>query len=60
MSTPSTGSERPVPPTTDSTATGSRVTTSEEPRPAVREEQDWGMTGNTSHRPEEFNPDDFE
>jgi hypothetical protein len=26
----------------------------------TRAERDFGMTGNTAHRPEEFNPDDFE
>lgn len=25
-----------------------------------RAERDFGMRGNTAHRPEEFNPDDFE
>ncbi|SEG77145.1 hypothetical protein SAMN04489712_111255 [Thermomonospora echinospora] len=27
---------------------------------STRPDWDYGMTGNTAHRPEEFNPDDFE
>ncbi|REE97445.1 hypothetical protein [Thermomonospora umbrina] len=59
MTTPS-GTEQPVPKPPEAVAGAAHDAADDEPVPPVPSEGGRGMTGNTSHRPEEFNPDDFE